>query len=105
MKKTVIVSAIITATLFVLNFLTGYFGNAPLVAYHGTGGEYESWFGFGILKERFSPLVRAGDEYKGHTELSFDPLSLIISFVLVLVIAFIVRAIFINNKKKHHKEK
>ena len=93
MKKTLAASAIITAIISIINLLTGYFGAAPIFSIHSTGGEYECWIGFGVFKEIFWPLISEDSMDKGHTEMHFSPISLIICFVIVLTVTFLVRLI------------
>ena len=93
MKKTVLTSVIITAIISLINLLTGYFWS-PIFSIHSTGGEYECWIGFGLFKEIFWPLISKDSMDKGHTEMHFSPISLLIGFVLVLIVTFLVKKIY-----------
>lgn len=93
MKKALVASVIITSIVSLDNLVTGYFGRAPIFSIHSTGGEYEYWFEFGLLKEKFYPLTTIDSIHQGHTEMHFSPISLFVCFILVLLVTFLVRKI------------
>lgn len=95
MKRSLLLAAAGSVIVNAAGFLTN------LIAYHSVGrlifykelwgGEWVGYYGFGILMNRTFPLTVAGDpDANGHTWLSFDPKSLLLSVAAVFLIMFVV---------------
>ena len=98
--KSVTVSAIITAGITLINFLTAKFASYPLFSVAMYGGEVTEWVGVGIIKTKYYPLS-AGNEPS--TEwISFSLLTLLATFVVIAVITALILYI-VSKRKKEEK--
>lgn len=48
------------------------------------GGEWEGRVGFGMMRNRTFPLINVGSDITGKIWLSVEPISFIVSFIVVL---------------------
>ena len=96
--RALIISVVLTAAGLLVN-LIGYFalGWMPL-GLSSSGGEYREKAGFGLLQEEFFPMTASPEEPGYSTTLSFSPLSLLFSFVLIFLLMLIV--CILSERKK-----
>ena len=96
MKKIIMISLLTTTLLCVVNWIMAFMFNY-CIGITVRGGEYHVTYGFGIMFEEFFPLTSIDNPIKYTNKISFDP----ISFVLTLLIVF---AISILSRNLHIKK-
>lgn len=103
MKKRMLfgLSALITVGLALVNYATYLLTGTPRLAVRLSATSASiSYIGFGLKKEIWYPEVRADEAVKSWVEMCFEPISLIVSFFVILGIVFLVSKIVQKQKRK-----
>ena len=96
MKKSIIISLIVTTLLWFMNWImTTMLGECIGITLKG--GEYHATYGFGILFEEFFPLASIDNPIKYTNKISFDPISYVLTLVIVFVISILSRKLYIKK--------
>lgn len=100
MKKSLIISSIITLILFAIDTISILaFGMLPLAINFG-GGECNEYIGIGWHLLRLYPLTASSETPKTTTEIGFLPHTLIAVFVVIWIITFVIVKIASTRKVK-----
>lgn len=94
-------SALITIGLALVNYVTYLLTGTPRLAVRlSTTSASISYIGFGLKKEIWCPEVRADVSVKSWVEMGFEPISLIVSFLVILGIVVLVSKIVQKQKRR-----
>ena len=109
MKKSIVISAIISLVITGIGCLTNYLyainKDTLLIKRTSFGGEYTGEFGFGISLEKIYPLTDDPNA-KVITHLSFDIINFLLYLILIFIIVFIIIKVIKKIKgKKNNNEK
>ena len=107
MKKNVKFSAILSLILTIIGLLINLIGSlvfkfAPLTRTL-YGGEIILHIGFGINFQEIVPMSSSPNDVDGFTIVEFEPISLIISIIIIFVITLLVKTLISNKKAKQTK--
>lgn len=103
MGKIAMISAAVTAAMFAINMLLGKVLGF-IIGLEFWGGEISERIGFGVSFRKFYPLTSADEVSTGRGfSVNFEPISLIITFLICIVIGCIVY--FIRRIKSKAAEK
>ena len=104
-KKVLEMSSIpflIASALCIINYLlTRYTDFCIGINFHG--GEVISTVGFGVVKNTFYPEMHIGEEITSSFSIEFEPISFLITFLVVLIIFKTSKYIVNKLKNKHNK--
>ncbi len=96
MKKVILKSAVIamvvTILLCVMNWLIAAISGKP-IGITIWGGEYSARYGFGVLLETFYPLTTVDTPIQSTSNISFDPVSFLVTILIVFVVSMVVGTI------------
>lgn len=106
MKRRLILSSIISVIITVLLCVINWINVAITGDIWGIdfgGGECAQWIGFGVEKYQYFPIYHQDNPIETWPEYSFEPISLIATFIFVFLITFLVHLfvtrILINREK------
>ena len=90
MKKSLIISSMVTLILFAIDTISILaLGILPFAINFG-GGECNEYIGIGWYLLRLYPLTVAGETPKNTTEIGFYPPTLIAVFVAIWIVTFVI---------------
>lgn len=88
--KAGIVAGIATVTLCAVNWVFGMM-SGKILGLTFWGGEYKACCGFGVRMETFYPLYTVDDPVPPTSEMVLDPVSLIVTLVIIWTVVFVMR--------------
>ena len=98
-KKKCILSICITSIFTLINLILAKLTNLFL-GIKFSGGEVDTYIGFGIIKNKFYPILNSTDIKTKEIEVYFEPFTYIISLIVVFFIILLAAKIIDKKKQK-----
>ena len=98
-KKSLLISGIVNLLGIAINLLTYFVMKKMFLCIIYSGGEWVGYDGFGIMMNKTCPMSASpNQDIQGETWLSFEPISLLVTYILFFVIVFTVLLVLRKRK-------
>lgn len=97
-KKAAIFSALVTAAAAAVNWIAALFWGVLPLAVPILGGECRVKVGFGMSMTTLYPMTETGTVVHSTTQLGFDPISLLVCYLLIFLVSLLILSL--RKRKK-----
>ena len=98
-KKSLLISGIVNLLGIAINLLTYFVMKKMFLCITYSGDEWVGYDGFGIMMNKTFPMSASPNQViQGETWLSFEPISLLVTYILFFVIVFTVLLVLRKRK-------